>query len=327
VTLAEFHSRPRAVDWRVLAADRVAPLLAEEADRWARLLDWDCAAEWSAIEHARQAGIAPGIAILDENGAVAGWSHYQTRHHVLQISAFVAQSAPIAHLMLAQILSVPALAQAHSVSFFALTDAPGLASALRQHGLSVERYFYMARDLTRISPPALPDLRRWRTEDLPATADLLARSYEPRSETRPFAPAGTPSEWTDYAFRLTQGGGCGTLEPDASLCLPAGPNRLMAMAIVTRISERAAHLTQLVVDPQMRGRKVGVQLMELACAAAARAGARRMTLFVNAANRRARSLYEAARFQTMGSFVAAGTLQPRRSTSAAPPAGAVITRR
>ena len=149
MTLSEFHPRPRAVDWRVLAAERVAPLLAEEADRWARFLDWDCSAEWTAIERARQTGIAPGIAILDENGAVAGWSHYQTRHHVLQISAFSARNETIAQLMLDQILSVPALAVVHSVSFFAFADTPGLASALRQHGLSVERYFYMARDLTR----------------------------------------------------------------------------------------------------------------------------------------------------------------------------------
>jgi ribosomal protein S18 acetylase RimI-like enzyme len=326
MTLSEFPSRPRAVDWRLLAADRAAVLIADEVDRWARLLEWETAAQWRDIERARQAGIAPGVAVIDENGAVAGWSQYHTRNQVLHIAAFAARSETVANLMLDHILSGPALAFVQSVMLFAFTDAPGLAAALRQHGLSVDRYFYMARDLTRSAPLSLPDLRCWRPEDLQATADLLKRSYEPRCETRPFAPGGTPAEWADYAFRLTKGNGCGEFDTDASLCIPAGPGRLMAAAIVTRVSENTAHLAQLVVDPQLRGRRVGVQLMELACAAAARGGSRRMTLLVAGSNRRARSLYETARFQPRGSFICGGTLQPRRSTSAAPP-GAVITRR
>ena len=326
MTLSEFPSRPRAVDWRTLSADRVAPLIADEVDRWARLLEWDVAAEWAEIEKARQAGLATGLAVIDENGAIAGWSRYQTRNHVLQVGVFNARSESVTNLMLNQILSGPALAFVQTVSLFALSEAPGLNAALRERGLSVDRYFYMARDLGRGSPLSLPDLRRWSAEDLPATADLLARSYEPRSEARPFVPSGLRNDWVDYAFRLTKESGCGVLDTEASLCIPAGPGRLMAMALVTRISQNTAHLAQLVVDPQMRGRRVGVQLMELACAAAARAGCRRITLLVGGANRRARALYEAARFQPRGSFVSAGTLQPRRSTSAAP-AGAVITRR
>ncbi len=326
MTLAEFPARPRVMDWRMLAADRVSPLIAAEVDRWARLLDWDCAAQWAEIERARIAGAAPGIAVLDEHGNISGWSHYQTRHQVLQIGAFQAAAESIVQLMLDHILSTPTLSFVQSVTMFSFSEAPGLAAALRQRGLSVDRYFYLGRELTRLAPHPLQDLRRWRVEDLTATAGLLARAYEGRVDTRPFAPGGTPHEWTDYAFRLTSGSGCGTLDPEASLCIPAGPNRLMAVAIVTRISEHSGHLAQLVVDPQMRGRRVGQQLLELACSAAARAGLRRMTLMVGGSNRRARSLYEQARFQTMGSFVSAGTFQPRRSTSAAP-AGAVITRR
>jgi ribosomal protein S18 acetylase RimI-like enzyme len=82
----------------------------------------------------------------------------------------------------------------------------------------------------------------------------------------------------------------------------------VGLAIVTRVAESTAHLAQLVVDPQFQGRRLGAQLMELASAAAARAGCRRMTLIVGGSNRRARSIYEAARFHAMGSFVAAGAL-------------------
>jgi len=95
---------------------------------------------------------------------------------------------------------------------------------------------------------------------------------------------------------------------------------------VTRVAERTAHLAQLAVDPQMRGRHLGKQLLEVACAAANQGGCGRMTLFVGGRNSRARSLYESSRFESMASFLAAGSLQPRRSTSVAP-GSAVITRR
>jgi hypothetical protein len=51
-----------------------------------------------------------------------------------------------------------------------------------------------------------------------------------------------------------------------------------------------------------------------------------MTLFVGGKNSRARSLYESHRFENMASFIAAGSLQPQRSTSVAP-GNAVIGRR
>jgi hypothetical protein len=157
MTLSEFPSRPRAVDWRTLSADRVAPLIADEVDRWARLLEWDVAAEWAEIEKARQAGLATGIAVIDENGTIAGWSRYQTRNHVLQVGVFNARSESVTNLMINQILSGPTLAFVQTVSLFALSEAPGINAALRERGLSVDRYFYMARDLGRNSPLSLPD--------------------------------------------------------------------------------------------------------------------------------------------------------------------------
>jgi ribosomal protein S18 acetylase RimI-like enzyme len=98
------------------------------------------------------------------------------------------------------------------------------------------------------------------------------------------------------------------------------------VALVTRIAESTAHLVQLAVDPQMRGRHLGTQLLEIVCSSANQAGCTHMTLFVGGRNSAARSLYESSRFESRASFVAAGSLQPRRSTSVAP-GSAVITRR
>ena len=211
------------------------------------------------------------------------------------------------------------------VSFFAFTDAPRLAPALRRSGLAVERYWYLARDTSRGVPPAPPrHARRWAADDLPATAELLMRAYGSPEEARPFAPRGTSQEWLDYLTGLTAGAGCGQPMPQGCLAVPDGPNRLSAVALMSRISRDTAHLTQLVVDPQSQRRGLGALLLAAACAAANREGCSRLTLLVGGRNSRARDVYEAAHFELTASFLAGGSLQPRRSTSD-DPGGSVVT--
>lgn len=318
--------RLKAVDWRTLPGDRMAAVYRTEAERWSSALEWDTAKDWVELERARLLGTATGVAVIDDADVVHGWSYYLVHHRTLQIGAFVSDSEPAAQLMLQRVLAPDVLQAVDAVTFFAFADAQGLAAALRSLGLSVDRYWYLGRDLQRAAPTPLAGMRLWREDDLLATAELFGRAYDRADEARPFAPHGTAAEWTEYAAQLTRGAGCGSLLSQACLCLPGGPNRLQGVALVTRIAQSTAHLAQLVVDPQMQGRRIGIQLLEFACAAATQAGCRRLTLLVGGRNSRARSLYEGSRFEVMGSFLAAGTFQPRRSTSVAP-GGAAMTRR
>jgi ribosomal protein S18 acetylase RimI-like enzyme len=311
-------SRLTPVDWRTLPAERVASLYKTEIERWGSALEWDTAKDWDEVEKGRQLGTVAGIMIINETGAIAGWCYYLVHKRALQIGSFVAASDAVAQAMIDAVLHEDNRAAVDTVTLFAFADTPNLAAALRSRGLSVDRYWYLGRELQRVAPPRLPDVRKWRMDDVRATAELLARSYEARDESRPFAPRGLAEEWIEYVQQLTIGTGCGRLMTDASVCVPGGPNRLLAVGLVTRIAEGTSHLVQLAVDPQMRGRHLGSQLLENLCSAANLAGCTRMTLFVGGRNSRARSLYESHRFENMASFIAAGSLQPQRSTNTAP---------
>jgi ribosomal protein S18 acetylase RimI-like enzyme len=319
-------ARLTPVDWRTLPAERVTPLYTSEIERWASALEWETAKDWEEVEKGRQLGTVAGVVVTNEAGATLGWCYYIVHKRALQIGSFIASSDAAAQVMLDAVLRDETRASVDTVTLFAFADAPNLAAALRLRGLTVDRYWYLGRDLQRTPPPRLPDVRKWRVDDVQATAELLARAYDGRDESRPFAPRGLPEEWTDYVQQLTMGTGCGRLMQDVCISVPGGPNRLLAVALVTRIGEGTGHLVQLAVDPQMRGRHLGTQLLEVACSAANQAGCTRMTLFVGGKNSRARSLYESHRFENMASFLAAGSLQPQRSTSAAP-GGAVGIRR
>lgn len=316
----------KAIDWRTVPADRMATIYRIEAERWMSALDWDTEKDWLEVERARQLGTANGVAIVDETGEILAWGYCLLHRRTLQVGALVGAHDARAQLLLDRMLSADALSSADAVTVFAFADETGLAAALRNRGLSVERYWYLGRELERMAPAPPAGIRRWRPDDLQATADVLAHAYGQPDEARPFAPRGTYAEWVEYAAQLTEGTGCGTLLPEACICMPGGPNRLFGLALVTRISESTAHLAQLAVDPQMQGRRLGSQMLKLACAAAAQAGCRRMTLLVGGRNSRARSLYEGSRFEVMGTFLAAGTFQPCRSTRVAP-GGVVMTRR
>jgi ribosomal protein S18 acetylase RimI-like enzyme len=320
--------RPRwsLVDWRALPREQMDRLYLAEAARWSAALEWDTTAGWIEVERGRTLGTVGGVVALDERGTPAGWSYFLTHGGTLQIGGLVAATDALAQPMIEWILSRPEHALLDRVSLFAYADAPGLASILRGHGLSIERYWYLARELRREAVPRLSDARPWRADDLAATAELFARAYPSVDDARPFVPQGGIAEWTEYVAQLTTGTGCGRLLPEACIAVPGGPNRLLAVALTTTIGESTAHLAQIAVDPQMQGRHVGSQLLEAACALAGHSGADRLTLLVGGRNTRARTLYESARFEAAASFVAAGSLQPRRLTRVAPGA-AVMARR
>src|SRR5205814_3761153 len=192
------------------------------------------------VERGRELGTVSGIVVVDESDAIVGWCYYLVHKRALQVGSFIASSDAAAQAMLDGLLRDEIRAVVDTVTLFAFADAPGLAAALRLRGLTVDRYWYLARELQRFAPPHIPDIRRWRLDDVQATAELLGRAYEGRDEARPFAPRGLAEEWSDYIRQLTMATGCGRLMHDVSICVPGGPNRLLAVALVTRIADGTA---------------------------------------------------------------------------------------
>jgi ribosomal protein S18 acetylase RimI-like enzyme len=323
---APVRQRLTLVDWRTLAPADMQALYVAEAARWTATLEWDTRQAWPEIERGRVLGTVGGVVALDERRAPVGWSYCLVHGGALQIGGFTAAADAVAPPLLEWILSRPEHTAVDRVSFFAYADAPSLTPLLRARGLAVERYWYLARDIHRGGSPPLSDARLWRADDLVATAELFARAYNDVDETRPIAPRGGATAWTEYVRQLATGPGCGRLLPQASIAVPGGPSRLLAVALVTTIAEGTAHLAQIAVDPQLQGQKVGSQLLEAACALAGQSGFERITLLVGGRNARARALYESARFEPKASFISAGTLQPRRSTSVAPGLTAIARR-
>jgi ribosomal protein S18 acetylase RimI-like enzyme len=304
----------RSVDWRDLPHDQIDHLYAAEIERWNTALEWDTATSWAEVESGRRLGTARGVVLVDDRGDFAGWSFYTINDRALQIGAFIAPSLTAAQAMLDTIFGDRNMSLVDRVTFFSFSSLPGLGPALRSRGLSVDRYRYLARRTHHLVVRRPDGVRRWRSDDARATAELLGRAYADADEARPFAPGGTSAEWSDYVEQLTDSRGCGVPLPDASFCVSDG-QQLLGVALVTRVAESTCHLAQLVIDPRAQGRHLGRRLLDLVCASAAQAGCRLVTLFVAERNNRARRLYETSAFEATASFLSAGAFTRPKSRS------------
>jgi ribosomal-protein-alanine N-acetyltransferase len=95
--------------------------------------------------------------------------------------------------------------------------------------------------------------------------------------------ANQPSPWTEGIFR-------DELAADNRVYLAADEDGVVGFGGIMMVGDEA-HVTNLLVAPESRGRGIGLALMVGLIDAAIEAGARHLTLEVRSQNREARSLY------------------------------------
>jgi ribosomal protein S18 acetylase RimI-like enzyme len=318
------------LDWRVLTREEAADLHEAEAARWLSRLHWDTRSSVARIEAARHVGVLPGLVARDEHGAVHGWTFYLVHEGVLQIGGFAADSTLATAALLDAIARAPEAAAAASMMLFAFSTAPDLTEHLVARGFAVERYRYLVADLTdRESGPGAATATdsnvtqvftpvTWAPAHRDAVAALLQRAYAPDDAGRPFARGGTPREWLEYVTQLVTTNACGSFLPEASFIVPgATPGDLDGATLMTRLSADTAHLAQIGVGPDARGRGVARRLLAASLDAARRAGCVRATLLVSERNAAAGRLYEGMRFDEVAAFVSAFRDEAGRAAGAA----------
>ncbi len=317
-------------DWRSCAASEIAPLIDREASAWRRELHWDVRHSWRVIEPARAAGVLPGFVARDAQGRITGWTWFLINHGCLQVAGLVAADRLVVRALVDAIMNSSEAQATHSSVWSVRGTPSGLTEALGAHGLTAAPYACQVASLTdgEAAPPAVPPAgRSWRPDDLDRAISLCARTYSADRGVRPFAPHGRTSEWREYLHGLVGTDGCGTFQGSASFVID-GPGETLAAGIICSLIDRdVAHISQVVVDPDVQGRGFGRGLLRAAMRAAVTLGAKRMTLLVADDNRPARALYSQVGFSDHATFIVASSVQPRRSTSVALATGGVNTLR
>ena len=298
-------------DWRETPASVVGGLFDAECARWDGELGWDCRAASRLLELARQNGHLPGLVARDGRGRVVGWTYFLLHDRTLQIGNLVAGNAAAAAALLDGSLGARESRPALRARTFVFPDLPTIESALLDRGFDIEHYTYMQRRLSTAadrprkatgSPPAPYFVDRWSRKLVPEVVRLLARAYEGMRQARCFAPDGRLEQWTTYVGQLVETPACGQFEHRVSSVIRAS-GELVGAVLATALGERTAHIAQMAVAPDHRGRGVGRHLVHLACERAGSGGFDRLTLLVAQSNDGARRLYERSGFEAVGEFL------------------------
>lgn len=305
---------PRLRPWADATPAEMATGFATAAARWRRVLAWDTADLWPALERARTTGRLDGLVRRDAAGALSGWTYYVGRDGDLVCGALAAATPDDTAALVDALLATPAAANASRTVIFAFSDAPALDEVLRARSFISDPYHYLVRALPTGARRG-GEARPWDVRDLDATAELLRVSYGAHDPVRPFVPHGRASEWRQYAGDLVMGQGCGRFRPSLSLAVPGEDGTLDGVALVTDLGEGTAHLAQLAVRPGVRGAGLGASLVTSVEALCAGAGFARLSLLVSESNRGARRLYARAGFTERAHFTCAARPE-RRSTPA-----------
>ena len=294
-------------DWREADPAAVHACYERERQHWLDGLSWDTTWTWATVEQARFARGLPGFLAIDGAGRVEGWTFYVVDDGVLHIGGLVADSDAATRSLLDGVLHGSQQTGAEATACFMLDRAEGLCTALEQHGFTVERFHYLSLALdpsgSRPEPEGqdghlLPDA--WRDGDLERVAALLQASYAPDAG-RHFAPTGN---WEKYTTGLVEQAGCGVFDTTLTRVV-RGDAGVRGAVLVTTVSPSAAHIAQIAVHPDWRGRGFASHLLREAADRSARAGKTELTLLVSEQNEPAQRLYASLGFAQKATFLAA----------------------
>ncbi len=170
------------------------------------------------------------------------------------------------------------------------------------------RRFMLREDRGHPLPAAAPcaaRFSRWSDYYVDSAAELVAAAYAGHVDSAVNDQYRTFTGSRRFLLNLIQHPGCGRFLRRAAVV--AGNVRslkLNGLCLGSLVAADVGHITQLCVDPAMRGQGLGRELLRRSLSAFRDAGSRAVSLTVTAANHEAVRLYERAGFRTIREFPA-----------------------
>jgi ribosomal protein S18 acetylase RimI-like enzyme len=306
------REQTRFDNWQGVPAGQLEPVYEAECRRWETALGWDFAPSCRAIEDGRRDGRVPGFVAREGDGRLAGWCFSVLHDGLLQIGALAGDRPEVLGGLIRATLASPHAAEARGVTCFLFPDSAQIGRTLERHQFAVEPHGFLARDWPVGNDGAGPesgrsiDDLRWRAldeVDVETIAALMALSFAGQEDARCYAPDGRLDQWTHYVGQLLRTPACGRYLPAASFAIEAPDGGAVGAVLVTAIGARTAHVAQIVVHPDYRGRGLAGRLIEAGAGAAARAGLPGISLLVARSNDGARRLYDRMGFVERAVFL------------------------
>ncbi len=304
------------LDLRHFSGAQLKPLLRDEADRWQRRLLWDYTRASTTLLEYLDGRILPGYAALT-SGQVRGYAFavFEAAKAVIgDVYAFHETESlhnptcdTLLHHLIELLQATPGIDRIESQLLMYPLGA--LAHPFRSAGFRSYPRLFMTTNLTSIPTynlqPTTYNLLHWQPEFYDAASALIHRCYIGHMDSGINDQYQTLAGAQRFLHNIIRFPGCGTFDPDNSWLLRnPQTHAIEALLLSSRVRSDAAHITQLCVDPTLRGHGLGQQLLAHHAAHIARAGVKTLSLTVTEANLPAVHLYQQNGFTTLHRFEA-----------------------
>jgi ribosomal protein S18 acetylase RimI-like enzyme len=309
------------LDLRHFPAQKLRPLLEQQAEVWNQRLHWDYRPSTELLLQYLDSRILPGFVALDR-GRIVGFCFCVYEGHKAVIGDIYASRYEAAPLAIVQTLTRHILEtleaspdtrriEAQLLLFDEGVLIPVFASAIcRDSRFQVFPRLFLQLNLagpTNAVPanPFPPDIElcRWSPTFYNPTAELIQNAYLNHLDSDINDQYRTLAGSQRFLHNIIRFPGCGTFDPDSSYVLRTRrDNSLIAVLLVSRIAPDAAHITQLCIAPTHRGRRLGAALLHHALRQLPRHAYRMVSLTVSENNPSALALYMASGFRTRHRF-------------------------
>jgi ribosomal protein S18 acetylase RimI-like enzyme len=305
---------PVLVDLRQLRPEELDPLLEEETAQWRDRLDWDFGPSADLVRRFVRMQALHGYALMSGR-ETAGYIYFVCEDrkgligdlYVRQGHASPENETYLLSAALKALRAFPRISRVESqlmmLSEPARRSVPFLAQARR-----FRRNFMMAElNSADMLPPgkaaSTARFDAWHERCQEEAARLIARAYhghidgEINDQYRSIAGA------RRFLMNIVQYPGCGSFfQPASTVAYEAESGRLCGLSLASLVSFDVGHITQICVDPAVKGTGIGYELLRRSLSSLARSGCRCASLTVTASNHDAVRLYERTAFHTAHTF-------------------------
>lgn len=312
------------VDLRHFSAGNLKPVLEAEARVWDERLSWDFRSSANLLLQYLDSRLLPGFVAM-ENGRIRGYTFcvYEASKAVLG-DVFAVQSdygsgspAEVEDRLLVHLVEMlqhsPGVDRIESQL---LLHPHGTHTAtLAAAGFKIFERLFMELDLrparaeSAVKPldspagvPAELQLRTWKDGDFSTAGRLISEAYRGHLDSLINDQYRTVAGSLRFLHNIVRFPGCGVFDPAASSVLVTRGGGMVGLLLCSRVRQDVAHVTQLCVSKDFRGRGLGSLMLSMCAENLKGRGFRSLTLTVTEQNTAAVSLYRSRGFIARHSF-------------------------
>jgi ribosomal protein S18 acetylase RimI-like enzyme len=308
------------LDVRHFSAAQLAPLLRDEGRHWEQRLHWDYTQSVNLLLEYLDGRVLPGFVALDHDQHLLGYTFavYEANKAVIgDVYAFgetVGLHNPVCNALLDSLLEMleasPGVDRIESQLL--MFSAGALTRTFSTRGFrSFPRLFMLAGlDTAAFAQPLPADgsafrIESWRPEAFQEAAELIHTSYLGHEDAQINDQYQTVIGAERFLHNIIRFPGCGLFDTEHSLLLrDTATGALEGLLLCSRVKPDAAHITQLCLNPRLRGRGLGQRMLLASAQQLRQRGCRELSLTVTENNAKARALYEGLGFATLHRFEA-----------------------